>query len=57
MALTGIGYHQRREVVGSRSTGVSSPEITLKWSLKNLFAHLTASCGCADSSGAFWDSE
>jgi hypothetical protein len=57
MALTGIGYYPRREVVQSRSTRVSSPEITLKWSLMNLFAHLTASCGCPDSSGAFWDSE
>jgi len=57
MALTWIGYHQRREVVRTRSTRMSSPGITLKCSLKNVLAHLTASCGCADGSGAFWDSE
>ena len=34
MTLTGLGYYQRRQVVRSRLTRVSWPEITLKWSLK-----------------------
>jgi hypothetical protein len=55
VALTGIGCHQRRKAVRSRSTRVSSPEITLKWSLKNLFAHFTASRSRSDSSSAVRD--